>query len=187
MKGYQKARAESIIRNTAEEYFDLVKEITEELGIQENPGKLFTAYETGHTINSSPKESRCPERKRNKLTSKDNRCRKRRELSVAVVLLVCIILPIVIFECVRILESHKQNSPAGSSVQMTASVTLARPCFCNCYRILKITALLASAYMYRVDIPVIAVWKLELLSKTPWLFSPQANCTDRATAACRRS
>jgi hypothetical protein len=34
--------------NTAEEYFVLLKEITEELGIQENPGRLFTACEIGH-------------------------------------------------------------------------------------------------------------------------------------------
>jgi hypothetical protein len=45
--------------------------------------------------------------------------------------------PIVIFESLRIQESHKQNLPAGSTVQMTASVTLARLRFYNCYRILK--------------------------------------------------
>jgi hypothetical protein len=44
---------ESIIRNNSEEYFYSVKGITEELGTQENSGKLFSAYKTRHTTNKS--------------------------------------------------------------------------------------------------------------------------------------
>jgi hypothetical protein len=52
--GLSKGRTEKVNWNFAEEFLYLVKEITQELGIQENPAKLFNMHKTRLPTNNFP-------------------------------------------------------------------------------------------------------------------------------------